>query len=144
MVATKAALSIRLDALADVDAKSEPSAPTIGMQNRAKLESRLRALEYRSDLNGVRNGAGADPSLRKKHSKLELNNNAQTYNTAADSVNLIPTGRNPVEAAINAVAEVKEEKKKSKEERRKAKEEKKKGKAPAVDVDMEPVSVFFL
>ncbi|KAJ3532249.1 hypothetical protein NM688_g7452 [Phlebia brevispora] len=45
MVATKAALSIRVDALTDPDGKSEPAAPSIGLENRAKLESRLRALE---------------------------------------------------------------------------------------------------
>jgi len=138
MVATKAALSIRLDALADVDTKSGPTAPTIGVENRAKLESRLRALEYGSELNGSRNGIGADSSLRKKQSKYELTGSAQTYNTAADSVNLIPTGRNPVEAAVNAVIEVKEDQKKSKKER-KEKEEKSKGKSVAMDVDVESV-----
>ena len=43
MVATKAALSIRVDALTEADEKSEPTAPTIGIENRAKLEARLRA-----------------------------------------------------------------------------------------------------
>ncbi|EMD41003.1 hypothetical protein CERSUDRAFT_71225 [Gelatoporia subvermispora B] len=49
MVATKAALSIRVDALTEVDDKSEATAPSIGLENRAKLEARLRALEGQAD-----------------------------------------------------------------------------------------------
>ncbi|KAG8936638.1 Nucleolar protein 58 [Tulasnella sp. 419] len=125
MVATKAALSIRLDALADVDSKSEPAAPSIGLQSRAKLESRLRSLEFGTELSGSRQGYNP----RKKQEKYELKD-VKTYNTAADSVDLIPTGRDPVEKALNAVSEVKEEKKKkSKEERRKEKTEKKERKS---------------
>ncbi|KAG9011547.1 Nucleolar protein 58 [Tulasnella sp. JGI-2019a] len=119
MVATKAALSIRLDALFQPDEKSAPEAPMIGVEARAKLESRLRALEYRSDLNG--RGERSDPSLRKKQSKYEMQGDARTYNTAADSVDLIPAGRNPVEAAISIVAEVKAEKKSGAEQTKKDK-----------------------
>jgi len=54
MVATKTALSARVDALTDADEKSTPSAPTIGLENRAKLEARLRSLEAESDATGVR------------------------------------------------------------------------------------------
>lgn len=97
MVATKAALSIRVDALFRPDEKSSAEAPVIGIEARAKLESRLRALEYRSDLNG--RGERSDPSLRRKQSKYEMQGDARTYNTAADSVNLIPAGRNPVDTA---------------------------------------------
>lgn len=42
MVSTKAALSIRLDALADADSKSSLESATIGIDNRVKLEARLR------------------------------------------------------------------------------------------------------
>lgn len=45
MVATKAALSIRLDALADADSKSSLDSATIGIDNRVKLEARLRQRE---------------------------------------------------------------------------------------------------
>ena len=58
MVATKAALSIRVDALTDADGKSEPTAPSIGIENRAKLESRLRALEHQLEGDMVRRFAG--------------------------------------------------------------------------------------
>ncbi|KAF8494462.1 hypothetical protein F5888DRAFT_1718219, partial [Russula emetica] len=54
MVATKTALSVRVDTLTDADEKSTPSAPTIGLENRAKLVARLRSLEAESDATGVR------------------------------------------------------------------------------------------
>ncbi|CAE6445372.1 unnamed protein product [Rhizoctonia solani] len=120
MVATKAALSIRVDALADVDEKSEATAATIGIENRAKLESRLRALEHQSDL-----GSLPFANTVRKQSKFEMSGSTKQYNTAADSVGAdqmdldpIPTERAPTDAAADA-----------KEERRKAKEEKKKAKA---------------
>lgn len=126
MVATKAALSIRVDALTDTDGKSEPSAPTIGMENRAKLESRLRALEHQGDLTGIR--TFSDPSSSKKQKKFEMNGDTKTYNTAADAVDLMATQRDgdlaPTERAVKAVLDVKEEKKRAKEERRRLKKEK--------------------
>lgn len=132
MVATKASLSIRVDALADVDTKSEPMAPTIGIENRAKLESRLRALEYRSDLSGVRN---ADPNAaRRQQPKFQMTGETKTYNTAADAVGLTSlAGRDPQEAAVQAVLDVKEERKKRKEEKKLAKEERKKEKRQVVE-----------
>ena len=126
MVATKAALSIRVDALTDTEGKSEPSAPTIGMENRAKLESRLRALEHQGDLAGIR--SYANPSSSKIQKKFEMNPDAKTYNTAADAVDLVPTQREdgdlaPTERAVKAVLDVKAEKKRAKEERRRIKRE---------------------
>lgn len=98
MVATKAALSIRLDAIFRPDEKSGPDAPAIGLEARAKLESRLRALEYRADLNPGPNERRGPPA-HKKQAKFEMSSDVKTYNTAADSVSLIPTGRDPMEAA---------------------------------------------
>lgn len=118
MVATKAALSIRVDALTDSDGKSDPMAPTIGLENRAKLESRLRALEHQGDLGGARSFA----SPAKNQSKYEMVGETKTYNTAADAVGLVSTQRDaapaPVERAMQAVLDVKEEKRRAKEERR--------------------------
>ncbi|EIN10270.1 Nop-domain-containing protein [Punctularia strigosozonata HHB-11173 SS5] len=128
MVATKAALSIRVDALTDAEGKSEPDAPTIGLENRAKLESRLRALEHQADAGGVRQFANGP----KKTAKFEMKGEAKTYNTAAD---FVPTqregeGETPVEKAVKAVLDVKEEKRRAKEERKaKKRAEKEKGKA---------------
>ncbi|THH11275.1 hypothetical protein EW145_g754 [Phellinidium pouzarii] len=136
MVATKAALSIRVDALSDPEGKSEPSAPSIGIENRAKLESRLRALEHQGDLAGTRSFS----TPGKKQVKFEANGETRTYNTNADAVGLVSTQREPVEAAMKAVADVKEEKRKAKQERRaKRRAEKEKGGAPTdentMDVD---------
>lgn len=131
MVATKAALSIRVDALAEPDEKSEVDAQSIGVAHRAKLESRLRALEYQGDSAGVRRFAD---SGRKQQDKFQPSGETKTYNTAAD---LVSTQReDPMEVAVKVVLEVKEEKRKAKEERR-AKRRAEKEKQPAGDDDAE-------
>ncbi|RDB19541.1 Nucleolar protein 58 [Hypsizygus marmoreus] len=115
MVATKAALSVRVDALTDSDGKSEPTAPSIGVENRAKLESRLRALEYTGDLHGANRFANGG----QKQERFEMKGATKTYNTQADAVDLVSTQReDPMEIAVRAVLDVKEEKRKAKEERR--------------------------
>ncbi|KAI0773778.1 hypothetical protein C8Q74DRAFT_1368333 [Fomes fomentarius] len=113
MVATKAALSVRVDALSDADVKSEPQAPSIGVENRAKLEARLHSLEQQGDATTVRSAFAG-----KKQTRFEMTGETKTYNTAAD---LMPTQREPLEAAVKAVLEVKAEK----AEKKKAKEERK-------------------
>lgn len=118
MVATKAALSIRVDALTDADGKSEPMAPSIGIENRAKLEARLRTLEQGGDAAGIRSMQNG-----KKQQRFQMTGDTKTYNTAADD--LIPTQREPAERAIQAVLDAKAEKKKAKEERRAKKKVKK-------------------
>ena len=120
MVATKAALSIRVDALTDADGKSEETAPTIGIENRAKLEARLRALESGLDAAAVRSAR-----TPKHQQKFQMTGEASTYNAAAD---LVPTQREPVEAALQAALDVKEEKKKAKEERKAKKKAEKEAK----------------
>ena len=121
MVATKAALSIRFDALTNADGKSEPTASSIGADNRAKLESRLRALEHESEGGTIRRFAGNG----KQQQRFEMKGETKTYNTQADHVDLVSTQRDdPMEAAVKSVLDVKEEKRKAKEERR-AKEERK-------------------
>lgn len=127
MVATKAALSIRVDALSDADSKSSADAASIGIENRAKLESRLRALEYRNDLTTTTPFKG---EKKKEQPKFEMKTDVKQYNTASDAVGFFPTQRQGAEAlAINAVLDVKEEKRREKEEKRRAKEEKRKRKA---------------
>ncbi|KAF5346908.1 hypothetical protein D9758_010135 [Tetrapyrgos nigripes] len=125
MVATKAALSIRVDALSEPDEKSEADAASIGIAHRAKLESRLRALEYSDDAAGVRRFA---ENGRKSQQKFEMKGETKTYNTQAD---FVPTQReDPMEIAVKAVMDVKEEKRKAKEEK-KAKKKAEKEKAAA-------------
>ncbi|TCD70473.1 Nucleolar protein 58 [Steccherinum ochraceum] len=116
MVATKAALSIRVDALTDTDDKSEPTAPSIGLENRAKLESRLRALEAGTDAGGIRASRSGI-----KQQRFQMTGETKTYNSAADDVDLVPAQREPLEAAAQAALSVQEEKKKAKEARRAAK-----------------------
>jgi len=90
MVATKTALSVRIDALSDADTKSAPDAPIAGIENRARLESRLRALEQGMGITNVRRAA-TGTSMNKGNGKFELqaNGNGQ-YNTATDAP-LIPS-----------------------------------------------------
>jgi len=133
MVATKAALSIRVDALTDVDGKSDAVAPSIGLENRAKLESRLRALEYTDDLNGQR-------PMAKKQPRYEASGQSKIYNTAADAIDMLPTDRDPTAAAMTAVLEVKAEKAKEKEERKKKKKEQKAQNQDETMVDAESPS----
>ncbi|KAJ3738888.1 hypothetical protein DFH05DRAFT_1515674 [Lentinula detonsa] len=134
MVAAKAALSTRVDALADSDEKSAADAPSIGIGHRAKLESRLRALEYQDGASGVRRFG--DHS--QKQQKFQMSGESKLYNTQAD---LVPTQReSPMETAIKVVLDVKEEKKRAKEERKakkKAEKEKAQESADAMDVDGE-------
>ena len=139
MVATKTALSVRVDALTDIDEKSTPLAPTIGLENRAKLEARLRALEAEGDASGVRRFASG-PNQQKR---VKPGPAVPTYNPAADAVGLVSTQREPMETAVKAALDVKEEKRRAKEERR-AKRRAEKGKAEegeaaadAMEVDVE-------
>ncbi|KAI0253129.1 Nop domain-containing protein [Lactifluus subvellereus] len=140
MVATKTALSVRVDALTEADEKSTPSAPTIGLENRAKLEARLRTLEAESDASGVRRFA-VGPNQQKR---IKPDPAVPTYNSAADAVGLVSTQREPLESAVKAVLDVKEEKRRSKEERRaKRRAEKEKaataeeaGQSDAMEVDV--------
>ena len=119
MVATKAALSIRVDALTDADGKSEPSAPSIGVENRAKLESRLRALEHQLAGDTVRRFAG---DAGKKQQRFDMKGETKTYNVAADQVDFVSTQREgtstAAEVAAKVVSDVKEERKRAKEEKK--------------------------
>ncbi|KAF8898123.1 hypothetical protein CPB84DRAFT_1780885 [Gymnopilus junonius] len=120
MVATKAALSIRVDALTDADGKSEEAASSIGLENRTKLESRLRALEHQIEGGTVRrfteNG--------KKQQRFEMKGETKTYNIKADEVDLVSTQRDhPMEAAVKAVLD-EERRAKKRAEKEKEKEPK--------------------
>ena len=122
MVATKSALAIRVDALTDSDGKSDASAATIGVENRSKLESRLRALEEQNELGNVRRFGDQG---RKQQGKFEMKGETRTYNTQADAVDFVSTQReDAAQAAVQAVLDVKEEKRKAKEERKRKKAEK--------------------
>ncbi len=125
MVATKSALAIRIDALTDSDGKSDQAAGSVGVENRAKLESRLRALEEQSELGIVRRFGDQG---KKQQGKFEMKRETRTYNTQADAVDFVSTQREEAaQIAVQAVLDVKEEKRKAKEEK-KARKKAEKGK----------------
>ncbi|PWN29829.1 Nop domain-containing protein [Jaminaea rosea] len=128
MVATKAALSIRLDALADADSKSDAAAPSIGLDARAKLESRLRGLEHRSDIGGLRAAKNGAPSSyqQKKFDMADAGAGAgRSYNAAADAPVVAAPAMDVDESTASA--------KLSKEERKAAKKAAKAAAAAAAD-----------
>lgn len=88
MVATKAALSVRIDALSDADTKSSEGAPIAGIEHRVKLESRLRALEQGMGIQSVRRST-VGTSMNRLNGKPTMNGNGATYNPGADA--LIPS-----------------------------------------------------
>jgi len=155
MVATKASLSIRVDALSDADSRSDPQAAEIGITNRVKLESRLRALEHMAGIQSVRKVTSGVNG--RQQPRFEMSAGAGSYNAAADSQPLgsvrgmLPTHPAPaVEKAVEAVLEVKEEKRaerekdreerkkeKEKKEKKETKEKKEKRKSEAADVSMD-------
>jgi len=119
MVATKAALSIRLDALADADSKSAEGAPTIGIEARAKLESRLRGLEHQSGASGLRTARG-DGGYKQK--PFEMTGDGKTYNNSADAP-VADVSMTEVKSTTEAETSVKLSKEEKKALKRKAKDE---------------------
>lgn len=88
MVATKAALSIRVDALSDAESRSDPQAAEIGITNRVKLESRLRALEHQSGIQNVRRVNSTANGRQQPKFDLGAGSGSGAYNSANDSVQL--------------------------------------------------------
>lgn len=133
MVATKAALSIRLDALADGDSKDSLDAATIGIESRAKLETRLRLLEQGIGHTSLRSIAKSHDAKAGNQKKFEMNGSGAAYNDAADT--LVPTGTTSA-VTIEDEEEKKRAKKEKKEKKRKAEEE---AGEETADVEMEVV-----
>ncbi|WVR08982.1 nucleolar protein 58 [Kwoniella sp. DSM 27419] len=146
MVATKAALSIRVDALSDAESRSDVTAAEVGISNRVKLESRLRALEHQNGIQSVRKVTSGVNG--RQQPRFEMSGATGSYNNATDSLPLdsvngmLPTQpAGAVKKAVEAVLEVKEEKRaeKSAEEKGEKKDKKKKRKSEvaAGDVSMD-------
>jgi nucleolar protein 58 len=110
MVATKASLSIRVDALSDADTKSDVAGAEIGISNRVKLESRLRALEHRAGIVSTRTVTSGQTS--RQNPKFELSGASSAYNTATDAV----SGMLPTQPAAAVDEDKKDKKKKRKSE----------------------------
>ncbi|GAA5832990.1 hypothetical protein JCM11251_006473 [Rhodosporidiobolus azoricus] len=140
MVATKAALSIRLDALADADSKSSLDAATIGIDNRVKLEARLRQLEAgigHTSLRSLAKASGGD-----KQKRFEMTGNGASYAAGADSVSLVPTGVEPGKGPEEGVEkmqveETEEERKKREKKEKKERRKSEKGADGAAEDDEE-------
>ncbi|POY73404.1 hypothetical protein BMF94_3742 [Rhodotorula taiwanensis] len=139
MVATKAALAIRYDALADADTKSLPEGAGIGIESRVKLEARLRQIEAGTGFTSLRQQAKMNGGGEKQKS-FSMQGNGATYATGADSVpvTLVPTAVEPGVGADEGVvkmevAETEEEKRKR--EKREKKERRKSEKSAAAAVE---------
>ncbi|KAJ0253812.1 nucleolar protein 5-1 [Hirschfeldia incana] len=133
-LAAKAALAIRVDALGDGEDN------TMGVENRLKLETRLRALEGK-DLGRLSGSAKGKPKIEvydkdKKVGSGGLITPAKTYNTAADSL------LGQTSTAENGVKEKKDKKKKKKsddaEEEEAKTEEPSKKKSKKKKAEVEP------
>jgi len=139
MVATKAALSIRVDALSDAESRSDPAAAEVGITNRVKLESRLRALEHQNGIQSTRRVTTGANGRQQPKFDLSAGSGSGAYNANADSIKvgsvagMLPTQpEGAVKAAVAAVTEVKEEKRAEKAEGDK-KDKKKKRKSEAAE-----------
>jgi len=141
MVATKAALSIRLDALADADSKSSLDSATIGIENRAKLESRLRQLEAGIGHTSLRSLSKANGGEKQK--RYEPTGNGASYNSGADAVSLLPTGVEPGKGGDEGVEKMEveeteeEKKKREKKEKKERRKSEKSGEAAVVVGEVE-------
>lgn len=122
MVATKAALSIRVDALSDADSRSDVSAAEVGISNRVKLESRLRALEHQAGIQSVRKVVSANGQQGRQQPRFEMSGATGSYNAATDNVplngDLLPT-----QPATEQMKEGKDDSKEKKDKKKKRKSE---------------------
>jgi nucleolar protein 58 len=141
MVATKASLSIRVDALSDAESRSDPQAAEIGITNRVKLESRLRALEHQAGIQSTRKVVSGVNG--RQQSRFEMTSGAGQYNSAADSQplggrnGLLPTQpQEGVKSGVEAVLAVKDEQREAKDRDAKKKEKKEKRKSEVADISM--------
>jgi nucleolar protein 58 len=118
VLAAKTALSIRMDALGD------KVTPDMGMENRLKVENRLRQLEGKSKITSA-----SGPKTKTPTKKYEAPTDTSSYNTGADST--IGSGKKEKKekkengAAKEEKKEKKDKKKDKEEEKHDVKEEKK-------------------
>jgi nucleolar protein 58 len=118
-VASKAAISVRCDALGDKDTKE------VGTELRNKIENRLRQLEGRS-VHTVNAGAASGKAKQKKFNFVS----SSSYNAAADSTIKPeePSKKRKAEEEIDNEVKVKKEKKDKKEKKEKKDKKEKKEK----------------
>ncbi|CAL9219651.1 unnamed protein product [Arabidopsis halleri] len=134
-LAAKTVLAIRVDALGD----GQDS--TMGLENRAKLEARLRNLEGK-DLGRLSGSAKGKPKIEvynkdKKMGSGGLITPAKTYNTAADSL----LGESSAKSEEPSKKKDKKKKKKVEEEEPEKEEPSKKKKKKKAEAETEAVEV---
>ena len=113
-VATKAALSIRVDALGDKDTME------VGVENRTKVEMRLKQLEGKLK-HGFVKEAGKGKAQQKKFEMKET----KVYNAATDIVMAEPSSEPAAPAETATVVEKKDKKEKKEKKDKKEKKGKK-------------------
>lgn len=128
MVATKAALSIRVDALSDADSRSDVSAAEVGISNRVKLESRLRALEHQAGIQSVRKVVSANGQQGRQQPRFEMSGATGSYNAATDNV--------PLNGDLLPTQPATEQMKEGKDDSKDKKDKKKKRKSEIADADV--------
>ncbi|CAL0304248.1 unnamed protein product [Lupinus luteus] len=120
-LAAKAALAIRFDALGD------PQDNSVGLENRLKLEARLRSLEGK-ELGHFAGSAKGKPKIEsydkdRKNGSGGLITPAKTYNPSADSViGQLANSATDEDAAVPIISDKKKEKKEKKEKKKKREE----------------------
>ncbi|KAL6062053.1 Ribosomal RNA processing protein 1 A [Balamuthia mandrillaris] len=133
IVAAKAALAIRVDAL------GENVTAEIGMEGRAKVESRMRQLEG-GQMHAISNTGGKRKSLDKYDSQRSLKNPSQartssSYNAAADStlssMDVVPKAQTKEEKKKGKKRKQSDEEEEEEENVKESKQEKKKKKKKA-------------
>ncbi|TPX62934.1 hypothetical protein PhCBS80983_g00205 [Powellomyces hirtus] len=129
VVATKAALSIRCDALGDIDT------PNVGIEARAKVEARLRQLEGKA-VRAVNSSSAKGKPAQKKYEFAA----GASYNAASDAV-ATPSKKRKTDEEEESPAEVPSPEVKTPKDKKDKKEKKvKKEKKEKKEKDAEPIA----
>ena len=113
VLAAKAALAIRVDALSDETADGDQVDTTVGLEGRAKVEARLRQLEGGGVVSGVASSVKASKTAKYDPVAAKTASTSVAYNDSSDMV--IDTA-----ADGGGSDESKEKKKKKKKDKRKS------------------------
>lgn len=126
-MAAKTALSIRMDALGEKDT------PDVGLENRLKVENRLRQLEGKQKIAAI-----GPPKTKTPTKKHEAPMDTSSYNESADSTMAIDKDEKKTPKEKKGKKEKVEEKKAKKESSEEEEEEKPKPKKSKKEAKEEP------
>jgi nucleolar protein 58 len=127
VLAAKASLAIRVDALSD---ETQELDTTIGFEGRAKVEARLRQLEGGAVVKASNGGVTAQMTAKYDAVAAKAAAPAPSYNPASD---MVLDAAQPRKSADADDGDSAEKKKSKKEKKKKDKEKSKKRKSEAVD-----------